>query len=94
MEWSLFVYVDGRHLRLKAEIFYQSDQIMRIRVTGRNKALTLQNNQPLLLAKGLKNKRVHWSLIEGTIHNAYVLSKIIDELDRFIKRKARDEFKL
>ncbi len=94
MEWPLYVYFNGRHLHYKAELFYESDQIQRIRVSGRNKALVFQNNQPLLLGKGLKNKRVHWSLIEGTISNAYILSKIIDELDRFIKKKARDEFKL
>ncbi|MBK5271412.1 MAG: hypothetical protein JJE22_10395 [Bacteroidia bacterium] len=47
------------------ERIYLSDQLEKYRITARNKTLTLQSNRPLLKAKGLKNKKPDWKMVEG-----------------------------
>jgi hypothetical protein len=94
MVFPLYVYTTHESYRLSGEVIYESDQIQRVRVSGRNRSIVLQNNRPLLLARGLKNKRVHWSLIEGQVNNAYFLSKLLDELDRHFKRELRANFRI
>lgn len=86
MFFSIRVYTNLKTYKLKGEIIYESDQVQRVRVTGRNGSIVLQNNRPFLLSKGLKTKRVHWTLKEGQMNNVYFLSRLIEELDRYFKR--------
>ena len=83
MFFQIRVYTSIKTYKLKGEVIYESDQVQRVRVTGKNGSIVLQNNRPFLLSKGLKSKRVHWSLKEGQINNVYFLSRLIEELDRY-----------
>lgn len=86
---TFMIQVSGlsfKTIRLKAEVLHRSDQIELIRVSGRNRSIKLRSNRPLLRARGLKNKRIEWKLIEGTMNNAYILESILRELDRYFKQ--------
>jgi hypothetical protein len=86
MFFPIRVHTSLKTYKLKGEVIYQSEQLQRVRVTGKNGSIILQNNRPFLLSKGLKSKRVHWSLKEGQINNVYFVSRLIEELDRYFKR--------
>jgi hypothetical protein len=85
MTFGIMIRFDGRRIRLQAEQVYLSTQLEKYRVTARNKSLTLQNNRPLLKAKGLKNKKTDWKLIDGQMHNTHVLGEIIKALEGYLK---------
>ncbi len=85
MVFSIRVHTSLKTYKLNGEVIYDSDQLQRVRVTGKNGSIVLQNNRPFLLSKGLKSKRVHWTLKEGQINNVYFLSRLIEELDRYFK---------
>ena len=88
MEWLFIKRYDGRNLTLRARVEYISEGMERIRVSGKNRSIILQNNRPLLEAKGLKHKRIEWKLKEGSLNNAHVLEIIINSVEAYIKSKA------
>ncbi len=88
MEWQILIRYDQQYIRLKANVIYQSDQIERIKIIGKNRSIVLQNNRPLLNARGLKSKRLDWKLVEGELHNSYVLQAIINKLEKHFKTKS------
>lgn len=85
MEWQVIIRYDQQYIHLKANIIYTSDQIERIKIIGKNRSIVLQNNRPLLQARGLKSKRIDWKLVEGELHNSYVLQAIINKLEKHFK---------
>lgn len=85
MEWVLRVYYDRKSIRLRAKIIYTTPLIEIITVTGRNRSLTFQSNRPLLLAKGLKHRRINWKLVDGTLSNSHLLDTIIRTLESRLK---------
>ncbi len=89
MEWQLLIRHDQQYIRLKANVIYQSDQIERIKIIGKNRSIVLQNNLPLLSARGLKSKRLDWKLVEGEMHNSHVLQSIINKLEKYFKTKSK-----
>jgi hypothetical protein len=89
MEWLFSISFDRKMLTLKAKLIYHTDQIERIRIIGRNRSITLQNNRPFLEARGLKHKRIEWKLIEGKMNNAHLLQNIIHTIESFLKGKER-----
>ena len=89
MEWGLTIYHDRKNIRLLAKVVYSSDQIERIQIRGKNRSITLQSNRPFLEKKGLKQKRIDWKLIEGTMNNAYLLQMIINTVESHLKGKER-----
>ena len=86
MEWLFTIRFDQHDIHLKADVIYRSDQVERIKVTGKNRSIVLQNNRPLLQLKGLKSKRVDWKLLEGELHNSHVLQSIIYKIEKHLKR--------
>ncbi len=85
--WQFSVYVDNRYYRLMAELIYRSDQVERIRVSGRDRSIVLQNNRPLFRGRGLKHRRPNWKLIEGTGNNAHALDRIIAALTKYLDQE-------
>jgi hypothetical protein len=85
MEWSLRIYFDRKYIRLKAKIIYSTPLIEIITVTAKNRVLTFQSNRPLLLAKGLKHRRINWKLVDGTLSNSHLLDVIIQNLEKRLK---------
>jgi hypothetical protein len=88
MEWQIIIRYDQQYIHLKANIIYSSDQIERIKIIGKNRSIVLQNNRPLLQLRGLKSKRIDWKLVEGELHNSYVLQAIIHKLEKHLKTKS------
>ena len=80
MEWSLRIYYDRKYIRLRAKIIYFTPQIEIITVTSKNKILTFQSNRPLLIAKGLKHRRINWKLVDGMLSNSHLLGAITNAL--------------
>lgn len=85
MTFGFIIRFDGKRIRLRAEQVYLSDQVERYKVVARNKSLTFQSNRPLLRSKGLKNKKADWKIIDGQLHNTYILSEIIKALEAYLK---------
>lgn len=85
MEWQIIIRYDKQYIHLKANLIYSSPQIERIKIIGKNRSIVLQNNRPLLIARGLKSKRIDWKLHEGELHNSYVLQAIINKLEKHFK---------
>jgi hypothetical protein len=82
--WDLHVYPkDGKALNLKAELYYHSDQVMRIKVFGKNRSISLQNNYPLIKKRKMAFK---WKIIEGAISDPSLFESIMGELERMIKK--------
>ncbi len=86
MRWAITVYHSPKNLQLQAELVYQSNQVQRFRVSGKNRGIVLQNNFPLLQSLNSK-KKIDWKLIEGTMTDAELLLNIIREPEKKIKVK-------
>ncbi|MCB9056735.1 MAG: hypothetical protein H6549_12840 [Chitinophagales bacterium] len=89
MKFGIVIQVDGKLKRLRVERIYHSDQIEKYIVVARNKTLTFRSNRPLLRKKGLKHRRPDWKLVDGQIHNRYVLEIIVEELQKYLNRHVR-----
>ena len=85
MEWGFRIYFDRKYIRLRAKIIYTTPLIEIITVTGRNRSLTFQSNRPLLIAKGLKHRRIIWKLVDGTLSNSHLLGAITQALESHLK---------
>jgi len=83
--WDLSLRSGGKLYKLKADLVYESSQIHRINVYGKTRGIVLQNNYPTTkLSKG--HKQIKWKLLEGVTSDAELLTAIIAELERLIKR--------
>lgn len=85
MEWGLRIHFDRKYIRLRAKIIYNTPLIEIITVTGKNRSLTFQSNRPLLLAKGLKHRRINWKLVDGTLSNSHLLGAITNALESHLE---------
>jgi hypothetical protein len=91
MEWTLHITYGRTPFSLKAEVEYQSAQIMRIRVYGSKSSLLLENNFPLI--KASRGKRaIQWKIREGKMsegseENSRLLLHIIEQLEHNIKKE-------
>jgi len=86
-QWDLNIRYGTKLLKLKAEAIYESNQVQRIRIKGKNRSITLQNNYPFLLLKGSKAKALQWKMIEGSMSDAQLLMNIIQEMESIIKKE-------
>jgi hypothetical protein len=90
-EWNLHIFYGAKEHKLKAVLEYESNQIMRISVAGKNSTILLENNYPLLKHLNPHSKRaLKWLLREGTLtgdklKNAAFLSDIMGQLEQYIK---------
>jgi hypothetical protein len=91
MEWTLQITYGIKPFKLKAELEYHSDQIMRIRVHGSKSSLLLENNYPA--QRMAKSKRaIQWKIREGRINNGTkegdsLLVNITGQLEYIIKHE-------
>jgi hypothetical protein len=73
--FNIEVKINGRLRSLPVEMTRDKD-FETYQVTGNKNTLVLRCNLPMLRARGLKNKRADWKLLEGLIHNSAVLEAI------------------
>jgi hypothetical protein len=96
MAWDVFVTYGIMPFTLKADLEYHSNQVMRIRVHGKNTSLLLENNYPALRLlkskKGIKWKIREGAMKEGTPETARLLVHIMEELETIIKSEFPAEY--
>jgi len=88
-EFTLHVTYQLKSYALKAIVEYESNQIMRIRVTGTKRSLLLENNYPLLKNTNSK-KGIQWKIREGDYamkneQDSRLLMRIFELLEYEIK---------
>jgi hypothetical protein len=89
MEWNLNISYGLKTYKLKAELVYHSEQIMRIKVHGSKSTILLENNYPYQIKK---NKRgIQWKIKEGgftagTQKSTRLLIDIFKQLEYEIKK--------
>ena len=82
---TIIVDHEKRLLKLIVDRVYLSSRIERIKVSGRNRAIVLEGNRPLLRSKGLKHRRIDWRLIEGSLRSLSLHDSIIEQVDRLVR---------
>lgn len=80
---------DRRFIRVKLEKIIENQQIEQYKVIGRNKALILQSNRPLLRNKGVKYRKPNWKVINGKLENLAFLEILINTIESYLKREER-----
>ena len=79
MEFYISVQSEKAYVRLKVEMYYQSDQIEKYRVIARNRTIVMQTNSPLL-RRNLVHRKPDWKMVEGELQEmAFLLCLAIDE---------------
>jgi hypothetical protein len=68
----------------KARVIYESSQIERIKVEGDNVSIVIQSDRPFLELQNSK-KKIKWKLIEGIIDDAFVLNRILADVEFHLK---------
>lgn len=91
MVFYISVRSDRRNVRLKVERVYLSSQLEKYLVSGKNKSIVIQGNRPLLRARGLKTRRPDWKLVEGQLHNTYLLGEIIKTVESYLKAEEKKQ---
>ena len=89
MEFYINVQSEKAYVRLKVEMYYQSDQIEKYRVIARNRTIVLQSNRPLIRKNGMKHRKPDWKLVEGELQNMTFLQSLVETINRHIKREER-----
>lgn len=89
-------YIRLRHgvktYRLKVEKIYHSDQVIRYRISGNNRSVVMQSNEPLFRNRGMKHRRPDWKIWEGQqIHEAGFLKKLIEQLEHIRHEELKQE---
>jgi len=82
MTFTIIIKHDRKNIRLLVEKISESKTQEKYKVIARNQSFVLQNNRPLLIAKGLKYFPVKWKVIEGGYHLSHILEQITKEIER------------
>jgi hypothetical protein len=82
MTFTIIIKHDRKNIRLLVEKISESKTQEKYKVIARNQSFVLQNNRPLLIAKGLKYFPVKWKVIEGGCHLSHILEQITKEIER------------
>lgn len=85
MKFKFRILYEKRYKNLVGEVIYSDKRSERIRISGRNRSIVIQSNRPLLLSKGLKNRRIDWKIVEGDINSPFVFGLICEEIERVLK---------
>ena len=82
MKFSITIKHDRKNIRLLVENISKTKTQEKYKVIARNQSFVLQNNRPLLIAKGLKHFPVKWKVIEGGYNHSSILEQITKEIER------------
>ncbi|MCB9056740.1 MAG: hypothetical protein H6549_12865 [Chitinophagales bacterium] len=88
-EWELIVRFGRTVHGIKAQLEYESAQIMRFRVWGTKGSMLLENNYPTLF-NGKSKRGVQWkiregAMTEGTEQTSQLLIDIFSQLEKIMK---------
>lgn len=96
IEWDLHLRFKGTKFVQKATIEYQSKQVIRIRVQGKQGSLLLQNDYPSIYftnsKRGVKWKIREGALNAGTTETSQLLIDIFSQLEAHLKKDIKKIF--
>lgn len=81
MQFNIAIKFERRNIRLIIEKIAQTETKERYKVTARNQTFVLQNNRPIIIAKGLKYFPLTWKVVEGGYHHPHILEQIIKAIE-------------
>ena len=90
MKFNIYINHDRKLKRLNVERVYESADLEHFKITASNITFTLQGNKPLLRARGLKHKKIHWKVIQGGYDKLSVLELIIKSLENTLGYNKRN----
>ncbi len=85
MKFNVSIPVNGKPINLSVERIKLTQQIQQFRISGKDKSIVIQNDQPLLNKVNMYNRKAPWKLIEGNIKNAEVFIDVLRIVDQRIR---------
>lgn len=88
MTFFFRVHYGAGSLLLKAELIYESSQIERFQISGKNRYIIVQNNHPFITdtITGKIKGKVKWKLVEGELNDVELLIAIVNTVDYYRRR--------
>jgi len=72
--------------RFWAEIIESTKTHEKIRISGKSSNITLKNNRPFFISKGLRHRKWNWEQIDGrTISTRSFNETLIEELEKYLR---------
>lgn len=90
MIFSIYIDHDRKLKRLQVEKINETKDLEQFKITFGNGSFTLQGNRPLLAARGLKHKKIHWKVIQGGYDNYFILEKVLKSLEKTLGYNKRN----
>lgn len=84
MQFNISIKYDRKTIRLKVDKIAQTETTEKYKVIAKNQSFVLQNNRPVIIAKGLKYFPIKWKVVEGGYHQQHVLDLIIKAIEKKI----------
>jgi hypothetical protein len=84
MQFSISIKHERKSIRLVVEKLAQTETTEKYKVIAKNQSFILQNNRPVIIAKGLKNFPITWKVVEGGYHQQFILDLIIKAIEKKI----------
>lgn len=84
MNFGITIKHDRKNIRLIVEKVAETKTQEKYKVIARNQSFVLQNNRPLLIAKGLEYFPVKWKVVEGGYHQSHILGLITKAIENKI----------
>lgn len=82
MKWDLVIKQRFRSYQVTAEIIETTPVSERIKISAYwGRSITLQNNRPFFVARGLRHRHWHWELIEGSVKESGFLEELLKQLE-------------
>jgi hypothetical protein len=82
MQFNISIKYDRKSIRLKVEKLAQTETTEKYKVIAKNQSFVLQNNRPVIIAKGLKYFPLTWKVVEGGYHHPHILEQIIKAIEK------------
>lgn len=85
MKFNTSILVNGKPITVLVERIKLTDQIQQFRISGKNKSLVIQNDQPLLNKVKLSHHKAPWKIVEGRVDYAEVFVDVLRQIDHKIR---------
>ena len=82
MQFNIIIKYDRKNIRLIIEKISETKTQEKYKVIARNQSFVLQNNRPLIVAKGLKYFPIKWKVVEGGYSQPFILEQITKAIEK------------
>lgn len=84
--WYIDIEFQGKKYRLRAEMIRDDSKCQTVRISGRNRAIVLQNNLPDAKQADGSYAPLQWKLLEGSVSDPGFLGALINALEHQLCR--------